>query len=102
MSGLLLPPEELKALAKAMKTACGTGGKAGEGTVELQGDHRDAARAGMDFARRCLEVGAGDCDVVGVPARLDGLEQLEIGWIGHVYYVRARDGVHDHAPQWRR
>ena len=41
-----LPRNEafLKALAGDLKKACGTGGTAGEGTVEIQGDHRDRLR----------------------------------------------------------
>lgn len=35
----------LKELATELKRACGTGGGAGETTVEIQGDHREALRA---------------------------------------------------------
>ena len=35
----------LKELSQALKRACGTGGTAGDGTVELQGDLRDRVRA---------------------------------------------------------
>lgn len=35
----------LKELAAELKRACGTGGSAGESTVEVQGDHREALRA---------------------------------------------------------
>ena len=35
----------LKGLCKELKTACGGGGKAGETTVEIQGDHRDKLRS---------------------------------------------------------
>jgi translation initiation factor 1 len=34
----------LKDLAQELKRACGTGGTAGDGTVELQGDVRDRVR----------------------------------------------------------
>lgn len=34
----------LKALAGDLKKACGTGGKAGESTVEIQGDKRETIR----------------------------------------------------------
>ena len=34
----------LKELAQQLKRACGTGGTAGDGTVELQGDVRDRLR----------------------------------------------------------
>ena len=36
--------EYLEALARELKRACGTGGAAGEGTVELQGDQRERLR----------------------------------------------------------
>ncbi len=35
----------VEALAKELKTACGTGGTAGEGVIELQGDRRERVRA---------------------------------------------------------
>ena len=35
----------LKELSQVLKRACGTGGTAGDGTVELQGDLRDRVRA---------------------------------------------------------
>lgn len=35
----------LKGLAQELKRACGTGGTAGDGMVELQGDVRDQVRA---------------------------------------------------------
>ena len=34
----------LKQLAGELKRACGSGGKAGESHVEIQGDHRDMIR----------------------------------------------------------
>ena len=34
----------LKDLAGELKRACGSGGKAGESHVEIQGDHRDTIR----------------------------------------------------------
>ncbi|MHB2018581.1 MAG: stress response translation initiation inhibitor YciH [Candidatus Xenobia bacterium] len=36
---------ERKELLKALKTECGTGGTAKEGTLEIQGDHRDRIEA---------------------------------------------------------
>ena len=41
VSGVPLAGKELKALAKALKQACGTGGTLKDGVIELQGDHRD-------------------------------------------------------------
>jgi translation initiation factor 1 len=42
VSGVPLPLEGLKALAKELKQKCGTGGTLKEGVIEIQGDHRDA------------------------------------------------------------
>jgi translation initiation factor 1 len=36
-----LPPADLADVAKELKKLCGSGGAVKEGTVELQGDHRD-------------------------------------------------------------
>jgi translation initiation factor 1 len=41
ISGVPLPPEELKTLAKELKQKCGTGGTVKDGVIEIQGDHRD-------------------------------------------------------------
>jgi predicted translation initiation factor SUI1 len=41
VSELPLTEDQLKLLATKLKTACGTGGTAKDGRVEIQGDHRD-------------------------------------------------------------
>lgn len=41
ITGLGLPPTELEALATELKKRCGSGGSAGNGRIEIQGDHRD-------------------------------------------------------------
>ena len=41
IDGLPKNSEFLTALSKELKKSCGTGGKAGEGFVELQGDQRE-------------------------------------------------------------
>jgi translation initiation factor 1 len=38
---LQLNTKEMKALAKQLKKACGTGGTVKDGTIEIQGDHRE-------------------------------------------------------------
>jgi translation initiation factor 1 len=43
--GLGLAEPELTALGKKLKAACGVGGTAKDGVVELQGDHRDRVLA---------------------------------------------------------
>lgn len=39
--GLTLNEADLKQLAKRLKQLCGTGGTVKDGTIEIQGDHRD-------------------------------------------------------------
>src|SRR5262249_4818975 len=54
IEGLRGPPDYLAGLARALKEACGSGGTvrpAGggrEGAIELQGDHRERARAALE------------------------------------------------------
>ena len=38
-----LPASELKALARELKQRCGSGGTVKGGTIEIQGEHRDAS-----------------------------------------------------------
>jgi len=40
ITGVPLADNELKALAKQLKTKCGSGGTVKDGTIEIQGDHR--------------------------------------------------------------
>ncbi|MBE9030838.1 translation initiation factor [filamentous cyanobacterium LEGE 11480] len=39
VTGLQHPPEKLTALAKKLKSQCGSGGTLKDGNVEIQGDH---------------------------------------------------------------
>jgi translation initiation factor 1 len=48
--GVPLAPDALADLAKTLKAACGTGGTVKDGTIELQGDHRDAVVARLGQA----------------------------------------------------
>lgn len=48
ISGVPLPEKELKALAKALKQRCGTGGAVKAGVIEIQGDHRDTLEAELE------------------------------------------------------
>jgi translation initiation factor 1 len=41
ISGLALDPEQLRELAGQLKKKCGAGGTIQEGTIEIQGEHRD-------------------------------------------------------------
>jgi len=43
ITGIELPNDELKQLAKALKTRCGVGGSVKDFVIELQGDQRDIA-----------------------------------------------------------
>ena len=45
--GLVGTDDELSSVAKALKSACGTGGTVKDGVVELQGAHRAAAQAAL-------------------------------------------------------
>lgn len=40
ITGVNLPPEELKQFAKRLKQLCGSGGTINDGAIEIQGDHR--------------------------------------------------------------
>ena len=50
ISGIPLDGDELKALAKELKTLCGGCGTVKEGVIEIQGDHRD--RVVEELAKR--------------------------------------------------
>ena len=41
ITGVPLPADELKTLAKSLKQKCGTGGTVKSGVIEIQGDHRE-------------------------------------------------------------
>lgn len=41
VEGLVARPEELEALSRKLKTACGSGGTVKDGKIEIQGEHRD-------------------------------------------------------------
>ena len=41
ITGLPLSIKDIQSLAKKLKQACGTGGSVKDGTIEIQGDHRD-------------------------------------------------------------
>ena len=48
LTGLVLTPEDRKALARELKDALGTGGSVSRDEIELQGDHREAI---LEFLR---------------------------------------------------
>jgi translation initiation factor 1 len=45
VSGLQLSPSDLATLAKRLKTCCGSGGTVKDGSIEVQGDHRQRIAA---------------------------------------------------------
>jgi translation initiation factor 1 len=46
--GIRSHPAGLEALAKKLKAACGAGGTAREGVVEVQGDHREKVAGALE------------------------------------------------------
>lgn len=48
VSGISLPAEELKQLAKKLKQLCGSGGTINDGVIEIQGDHRSTLKAELE------------------------------------------------------
>jgi translation initiation factor 1 len=48
VTGLPGSEQDKTALARALKSACGTGGTVKGGVLELQGDHREAVEAALD------------------------------------------------------
>ncbi len=44
IKGLILNQDDLKEIAKSLKTACGTGGTVESGIIELQGDCQDKVK----------------------------------------------------------
>ena len=47
---LRLAPDALKALGKQLRHQCGTGGTVKEGTIEIQGDHREKVAEALQAA----------------------------------------------------
>lgn len=48
ITGLDLPDNELKTLAKQLKQLCGTGGAIKSGVIEIQGDTRDKIKVALE------------------------------------------------------
>lgn len=47
IKNLVLSEEDLKALAKQLKQACGSGGTVRDGQIEIQGEHRERIAAAL-------------------------------------------------------
>ena len=48
VSGFSLSDDALKTLAKQLKQKCSTGGTVKDGTIEIQGDHREKLKAELE------------------------------------------------------
>ncbi len=48
VTGLAMPPEELKRLAQELRRECGSGGTLKDGVVEIQGDHADKLMTALE------------------------------------------------------
>jgi len=48
ISGVILPEDELKTLAKTLKVLCGVGGALKDGIIEIQGDQRDRLKTELE------------------------------------------------------
>ncbi|MFN6193960.1 MAG: stress response translation initiation inhibitor YciH [Planctomycetota bacterium] len=56
---LPLRADEVAALASKLKAACGSGGTAKDGCVEIQGDHRDKVVAFLQQAGHAVKLAGG-------------------------------------------
>lgn len=56
---LPLRADEIAALAAKLKAACGSGGTAKDGCVEIQGDHRDKVAAFLQKAGHAVKLAGG-------------------------------------------
>jgi translation initiation factor 1 len=57
--GVALADEPLKELAGALKRLCGTGGTVKDGTIEIQGDHRDKIVAALEQRGHTVKLAGG-------------------------------------------
>ena len=59
IEGVPLAQEELKALAKALKKRCGTGGALKAGVIEIQGDHREVLKRELETRGYTVKLAGG-------------------------------------------
>ncbi len=59
ITGIDRPENELKILAKELKQRCGTGGTLKNGTIEIQGDHRNVLLEALKKAGFTVKLAGG-------------------------------------------
>jgi translation initiation factor 1 len=59
VKNLVLSEDDLKALAKRLKQACGSGGTAKEGMIEIQGEHREKIAQVLQTAGYRVKIAGG-------------------------------------------
>jgi translation initiation factor 1 len=59
ITGIDLPAEELKQLAKKLKQACGSGGTINDGVIEIQGDHRTGLKSELEILGYTVKLAGG-------------------------------------------
>ncbi len=76
ITGVPLAASELASLCKALKRKCGSGGTVKDGTIEIQGDHRDSLVVELE-RRGWVVKRAGGCEAAdGRGARVKGISLL--------------------------
>jgi translation initiation factor 1 len=59
VKNLQLSPKDLKALAKTLKNACGSGGTIKDGVIEIQGEHRPRIAETLEAAGYNVKIAGG-------------------------------------------
>lgn len=59
ISGVNLPAEELKQLAKRLKRLCGSGGTTNDDIIEIQGDHRTTLKPELERLGYTVKISGG-------------------------------------------
>ncbi len=59
ISGIDLPPDQLKQLAKQLKQHCGSGGSINDDIIEIQGDHRAALKPELERRGYIVKIAGG-------------------------------------------
>jgi translation initiation factor 1 len=59
IKNLVLSEEDLRALAKQLKQACGSGGTVKEGMIEIQGEHREKIAEVLQAAGYKVKIAGG-------------------------------------------